>query len=112
MQNERSGADGILGELDARGLIQDVSARDELAKKFASEVVGFYIGYDPTGTSLHIGNLQQIILQVRLQRAGHQPFVLVGGATGMIGDPSGRKGRRCRADCARCPAPRGRRSCR
>jgi len=88
----------ILEELDARGLIQDVSGRDELANKLANEVVRFYIGYDPTGTSLHIGNLQQVLMQVRLQRAGHKPYVLVGGATGMIGDPSGKSSERSLLD--------------
>src|SRR5690606_6772003 len=80
----------ILDELEARGQLQDVSDRDELAKLLASETVVFYTGYDPTGISLHIGNLVQITTQARLQRAGHKPIVVVGGATGMIGDPSGK----------------------
>ena len=80
----------ILDELEARGQLQDISDRDELGKLLASDTVVFYTGYDPTGTSLHIGNLVQIMAQARLQRAGHKPLVLVGGATGMIGDPSGK----------------------
>src|SRR5438093_5845622 len=80
----------ILPELEARGTVQDVTAREELAALFARETVHFYIGFDPTGTSLHAGSLVQIALMVRLQRAGHKPFALVGGATGMIGDPSGK----------------------
>src|SRR6185436_2073626 len=52
--------------------------------------VSFYCGYDPTSASLHVGNLVPVILQARLQRAGHRPIVLVGGATGMVGDPSGK----------------------
>ncbi len=80
----------ILDELEARGLVQDVSARDELGKLLDQEVVRFYIGFDPTGTSLHIGSLVPIVILARLQRAGHKPYALVGGATGMIGDPSGK----------------------
>src|SRR6185436_14567345 len=52
--------------------------------------VSFYCGYDPTSASLHVGNLVPVILQARLQRAGHRPIILVGGATGMVGDPSGK----------------------
>jgi tyrosyl-tRNA synthetase len=80
----------ILAELEARGTVQDVTARDELAALLDRETVPFYIGFDPTGTSLHAGSLVQIALMVRLQRAGHKPYALVGGATGMIGDPSGK----------------------
>ncbi len=53
-----------------------------------------YIGFDPTAASLHIGNLATIMLLVHLQRAGHRPLALVGGATGMIGDPSGKSAER------------------
>jgi tyrosyl-tRNA synthetase len=85
---------GILDELEARGLIADCSARDELGKKLATETVTLYAGYDPTSVSLHVGNLVPVILQARLQRAGHRPIVVVGGATGMIGDPSGKSSER------------------
>jgi tyrosyl-tRNA synthetase len=84
----------ILEELDARHLVADCSNRDELSKQLASETVTLYAGYDPTSTSLHIGNLVPVIMQARLQRAGHRPIVVVGGATGMIGDPSGKSGER------------------
>ena len=84
----------ILDELDARGLIADVTDRDGLAALLASEIVTVYAGYDPTSPSLHIGNLMPTILLRRFQRAGHRPIVLVGGATGMIGDPSGRSSER------------------
>ncbi len=80
----------ILNELEIRGLVQDTTAKDELAALLGREQVSFYIGYDPTSTSLHAGSLVQIVLMARLQRAGHKPFALVGGATGMIGDPSGK----------------------
>jgi len=88
----------ILDELDARGLITDVSQREELAKLLVAGPVTLYAGYDPTSQSLHVGNLVPMILQARLQRAGHRPIVLVGGATGMIGDPSGKSAERTLLD--------------
>jgi tyrosyl-tRNA synthetase len=88
----------ILQELEARGLVQDATAREELSALFARECVSFYIGFDPTGTSLHAGSLVQVVLMTRLQRAGHRPFALVGGATGMIGDPSGKSEERLLLD--------------
>jgi tyrosyl-tRNA synthetase len=84
----------ILDELDARGLIADVSQRDALAELLAAGPVSLYAGYDPTAASLQVGNLVPIILQARLQRAGHRPIIVVGGATGMIGDPSGKSAER------------------
>lgn len=80
----------ILDELEARGLVQDTTGKDELRELLSRQSVSFYIGFDPTSTSLHAGSLVPITLMVRLQRAGHKPFALVGGATGMIGDPSGK----------------------
>ena len=75
-------------ELEWRGLIQDVSnGFDEEASK--DSVVG-YIGFDPTSDSLHIGSLVQLIILKHFQQCGHKPIVLIGGATGMIGDPSGK----------------------
>ncbi len=90
----------ILEDLDARGLIADVSQRDELAKLMAAGPLTLYAGYDPTSASLHVGNLVPMILQARLQRAGHRPIVVVGGATGMIGDPSGKSAERSLLDDA------------
>src|ERR1051325_9134198 len=84
----------ILDELDARGLLADVTDRDGLAALLASQIVPVYDGYDPTSPSLHIGNLIPTILLRRFQMAGHRPIVLVGGATGMIGDPSGKSSER------------------
>ena len=84
----------ILDELDARGLVADVTDRAGLAELLSRGPVTFYAGYDPTSPSLHVGNLVPVILQVRLQRAGHKPIVLVGGATGMVGDPSGKSAER------------------
>ena len=84
----------ILDELDARGLIADVTNREELAKLLDAGPVTFYAGYDPTASSLHVGNLVPVVIQARLQRAGHKPIMLVGGATGMVGDPSGKSDER------------------
>lgn len=81
---------GILEELEARGLVYDVTDREGLTELLASGTVTFYAGYDPTATSLHLGHLVPISIMMRLQRAGHKPIALVGGATGMVGDPSGK----------------------
>lgn len=76
----------LVEELRWRGMLQDIMpGTEELLNK---EMVSGYIGFDPTSDSLHIGSLVPILLLVHLQRAGHKPFALVGGATGMIGDPS------------------------
>jgi tyrosyl-tRNA synthetase len=84
----------LLDELDARGLLADVTDRDGLAALLASQIVPVYAGFDPTSTSLHVGNLVPVILLKRFQLAGHRPIVLVGGSTGMIGDPSGKSSER------------------
>lgn len=80
-------------ELEWRGLVFDTS-HEEVKEKLNAGGMSFYAGYDPTARSLQIGNLLQVITQMRLQRAGHKPYVLVGGATGMIGDPSGKSDER------------------
>ncbi|MCA1983850.1 tyrosine--tRNA ligase [Nocardioides nematodiphilus] len=77
----------LLDDLEWRGLIADSTDRDALRDALAGGSVRFYIGFDPSAPSLHMGNLLQIVTAMRLQRAGHTPFALVGGATGMIGDP-------------------------
>jgi tyrosyl-tRNA synthetase len=84
----------LLDELNDRGLIADITDRDGLAALLASQVVPVYAGYDPTSESLHVGNLVPTILLKRFQLAGHRPIVVVGGATGMIGDPSGKNAER------------------
>ena len=84
----------ILAELEARGLVADVTDRAGLAALLDKGPVTFYCGYDPTAPSLHVGNLVPLVVQARLQRAGHKPIVLVGGATGMVGDPSGKSAER------------------
>ena len=78
----------LIQELRWRGMIQDIMPGTE--ELFEKEQVSGYIGFDPTSDSLHIGSLVPILLLMHLQRAGHKPFALVGGATGMVGDPSGK----------------------
>lgn len=78
----------FIKELSWRGMIQDVMPGTE--EQLTKEATSGYIGFDPTGPSLHIGSLATIMLLVHFQRCGHKPVVLIGGATGMIGDPSGK----------------------
>ncbi|MGD9961760.1 tyrosine--tRNA ligase [Nocardioides sp.] len=77
----------VLDELEWRGLIAHSTDLDALREAFGQGSVRFYVGFDPTAPSLHMGNLVQILTAKRLQEAGHTPYALVGGATGMIGDP-------------------------
>ncbi len=81
------GSTDLLDDLEWRGLIAHSTDRDALRAALAAGGVRFYVGFDPTAPSLHMGNLVQVVTAMRLQRAGHVPFMLVGGATGMIGDP-------------------------
>jgi tyrosyl-tRNA synthetase len=82
----------FIEELRWRGLLHDMMpGTEELFKK---EIVTAYIGFDPTADSLHIGSLAQIFTLIRLQKAGHKPIALIGGATGMVGDPSGKSAER------------------
>jgi tyrosyl-tRNA synthetase len=80
----------LLADLDARGLIHDTTDRGELAKRLSEGPVRLYHGIDPSAASLHIGNFIGVLMLRRFQDAGHYPVVLVGGSTGMIGDPGGR----------------------
>ena len=77
----------VLDDLEWRGLIAHSTDLDALREEMDAGPVRFYVGFDPTAPSLHMGNLLQIVTARRLQDAGHVPFALVGGATGMIGDP-------------------------
>ncbi len=77
----------ILDELAWRGLLAQSTDREALAAELSAGPVALYCGFDPTAPSLHIGNLVQLLTMRRLQDAGHRPFALVGGATGLIGDP-------------------------
>ncbi len=78
----------LIAELKWRGMLQDIVPGTE--EQLSKEMTAGYIGFDPTADSLHIGSLVPILLLVHLQRAGHKPIALVGGATGMVGDPSGK----------------------
>ena len=78
----------LIAELQWRGMIQDIMPGTE--EQLSKEMTTGYIGFDPTADSLHIGNLVPIILLNHLQKFGHKPIALVGGATGMVGDPSGK----------------------
>ena len=82
----------FLAELTWRGMVHDKMPNVEAQLK--KEMTSAYIGFDPTADSLHIGNLVQIMSLVHLQKCGHKPFALVGGATGMVGDPSGKSAER------------------
>ncbi len=80
----------VMDTLRARGFIKQTVYEDELYEKLGSESVPFYIGFDPTADSLHVGHFMQLIAMRHMQDAGHKPIILIGGGTGMIGDPSGR----------------------
>lgn len=82
-----AGFDSLFEELQWRGLISQSTDREQLAKVLDGEPISYYCGFDPTAASLHIGNLVQLINMRHLQEAGHHPIALVGGATGLIGDP-------------------------
>ena len=78
---------GVVKDLQARDLIHQTTDVADLEKLLDEKSITFYIGFDPTAESLHLGNLMQILVAKRLQNYGHQPLLLVGGATGLIGDP-------------------------
>src|SRR5574344_2147163 len=78
----------VFEELSERGLVKQTVFGEELKETLGKEKVVCYMGFDPTAPSLHIGSLVAILFLVRMQKAGHTPIVLVGGATGSIGDPS------------------------
>ncbi|SCL25488.1 tyrosyl-tRNA synthetase [Micromonospora rhizosphaerae] len=81
------GRDSLTDDLLWRGLIQDSTGLDELRELLDGPLATFYVGFDPTAPSLHVGHLMQVTTARRLQLAGHRPLLLVGGATGQIGDP-------------------------
>ena len=88
----------LIAELKERNLVQDIIPGTE--EQLNKEMTAGYIGFDPTADSLHVGSLLPITLLMRLQQAGHKPYVLIGGATGMIGDPSGKSQERNLLDTA------------
>ena len=83
-------AEGLLDDLEARGLVHDMTDRQALADRLSAGPLTLYYGCDPTADSLHVGNLIGLLVLRRFQDAGHRPVALAGGATGMVGDPSGR----------------------
>ena len=85
--NLPQGRDSLTDDLLWRGLIQDSTGLDELRDLLGAGQATFYVGFDPTAPSLHVGHLMQVLTARRLQLAGHRPLLLVGGATGQIGDP-------------------------
>ena len=80
----------ILADLRWRGLVHQTTDDAKLAEWLAAEPRTLYCGFDPSAESLHVGSLIPLLMLRRFQRAGHRPIALVGGATGMIGDPSGK----------------------
>jgi tyrosyl-tRNA synthetase len=85
--SEKTNVFDVLAE---RGFIKQTTHEDEIRDLLGKEKVKFYIGFDPTADSLHIGHFMQIIIMMYMQKFGHTPIVLIGGGTGMVGDPSGR----------------------
>ncbi|HEX9659256.1 MAG TPA: tyrosine--tRNA ligase [Rhodothermales bacterium] len=83
-----------LPELQRRGMVAQLTKPDELARLLSSGPQSIYVGFDPTASSLHVGHLLPVMALGHMQRHGHRPIVLLGGATGMIGDPSGRSSER------------------
>src|SRR5271165_4704893 len=84
----------IYEELEWRGLIADCTDKDELLKRFSAAPMVLYCGFDPTADSLHVGNLVPLLALRRFQLLGHHPIAVAGGATGLIGDPSGKNAER------------------
>ena len=84
----------ILDELEWRGAVNQVSDEEGLRKLLEDKSVGIYCGVDPTGDSLHIGHLIPFMMLKRFQEAGHRAHIIIGGGTGSIGDPSGKKSER------------------
>jgi tyrosyl-tRNA synthetase len=84
----------LLDDLEARGLVQDSTDRGQLGARLAAGPMGLYYGCDPSADSMHIGNLIGLLVLRRFQDAGHRPVALAGGATGMVGDPSGQSDER------------------
>lgn len=80
----------VFEELKARGMIAQMTNEEKIKEKLEKEKIKFYIGFDPTADSLHVGHFVQIMVMAHMQRAGHTPIALFGGGTGMVGDPSGK----------------------
>ena len=81
---------GVFDELKARGLIAQMTNEEKIRELLNHGKIKFYIGFDPTADSLHVGHFVQIMVMTHMQKAGHVPIALFGGGTGMVGDPSGK----------------------
>ena len=92
--------ESLLDDLEWRGMVQQVAGRERLEELVAAGQATVYCGFDPTADSMHIGNLVPLLALARFQRAGHTPIVLIGGGTGLIGDPSGRSSERSLQDAS------------
>lgn len=82
--------ENVFDTLKARGLIAQTTHEDEIRKLLGEKKITFYIGFDPTADSLHIGHFMQLIVMKHMQNAGHRPIILLGGGTTMVGDPTGK----------------------
>ena len=81
----------VFYELEARGMIDQTTDRESIRELLGVEQpMSFYIGFDPTADSLHVGHFVQLMVMAHMQRAGHRPIALIGGGTAMVGDPSGK----------------------
>ena len=80
----------VLDVLEERGYLEQATHPEELRELLEKESVTFYIGFDPTADSLHVGHFVQIMVMMHMQAHGHRPIAILGGGTGMVGDPSGR----------------------
>lgn len=83
-----NGNSNVFGVLKDRGFLAQVTHEDEVKELLGKEPVTFYIGFDPTANSLHVGHFIQVMVMMHMQKAGHRPIVLIGGGTGMVGDPT------------------------
>ena len=81
---------GVFQELKDRGLIAQTTHEEKIAELLDKSKITFYIGFDPTADSLHVGHFLQLVIMAHMQRAGHRPIAIIGGGTAMVGDPSGR----------------------
>ncbi|MDR3185648.1 MAG: tyrosine--tRNA ligase [Christensenellaceae bacterium] len=90
LNNEENSTRNIMDVLRERGLIKQTVYEDELYKTLGSKSTTFYVGFDPTADSLHAGHLLVLMAMSHMQKAGHRPIILLGGGTGLIGDPSGK----------------------
>ena len=82
--------DNVFDVLKERGFIEQTTDEEKVRKLLSEEKIKFYIGFDPTADCLHVGHFMQVIIMMYMQKYGHTPVVLLGGGTGMVGDPSGR----------------------